>query len=475
MRATQVSHPIRAAERGRTTAIGALATATTSLIAAVLAAGVVTGVVTTGCTANQCSATSAESPSAALECPGGTLCYRGQCVKACSAGQERVKECDSDNECQSPRAYCVDGFCSGCEAPTTCLPALNICEAVVDVDLPDAEPRPSLDDRGLPPAPLDGAVVGGGLVFPIDAGVIDTATDVSHLVYVDITRQIVARTGVESTKISVGALDVGSSTVPDDLRRATFQISYEGAATVLRAERTLDRVEAGDCSLIRYAVYRDIAGADVGRVLARSADGYPNALTSVVELSYKTVSGRYEITNPIPLPEPLLTFSTIDAKQYIAVTGPGKTDILESWPEGDEDTYRKFVVFPMEPDTTTRAWLASPVVLEADEPGDILLGWDRDVPGVYGSRWRVTARIRAEQHDIVCRQIEAAEGSTNRIRIPSTLVREMVVRENLKGRSVSIELERSDEVEQQTRPKPGFNVRMLHRVRHGFIGSITFQ
>lgn len=444
----------------------------TALVTALAASITIT---TSGCTASQCSASSPESPSAALECPGGTLCYRGQCVKACSAGQERSKECDADGECSEPRAYCVDGFCSACEAPTTCLPALNICEAVVDVDLPDAEPRPSLDDRGLPPAPLDGAVVGGGLVFPIDAGVIDVATEVSHLVYVDITRQVAARTGVESTKIVVGALDVGSSTVPDDLRRASFQISYEGASTVLRTERALERVEAGDCSLIDYAVYRDIAGADVGRVLTRSADGYPNALSSIVEVAYKAVSGRYEVTNPVPLPEPLLTFSTIEANQYIAVTGPGKTDILESWPEGDEDAYRKFLVFPMEPDTTTRAWLASPVLLDAEEPGDILLGWNRDVPGVYGSRWRVTARIRAESHDIVCRQIEAAQGSTNTIRVPSTLIREMVVREQLKGRSVSIELERSDEVEQQTRPKPGFNVRMLHRVRHGFLGSVTFQ
>src|SRR5688500_8603018 len=85
-----------------------------------------------GCSPGACtqSLLDPNQPSPALECAAGLLCYQGQCIKACSAGQEGAQECGGDGDCDGSRPNCIDGFCSACDDGEYCVPTLNICQPI---------------------------------------------------------------------------------------------------------------------------------------------------------------------------------------------------------------------------------------------------------------------------------------------------------------------------------------------------------
>lgn len=277
-----------------------------------------------GCGGSRCSPSTSNigDPSSSVECPGGTICYQGQCVATCNAGSERADPCEEDGDCSGGRPFCSNGFCSACEPPTACIPQLDICSALV--------PRPPDQIGGVDGGP------GRTTQSPLDSGPIDPPTParfdsgveigpvaipLSHTATVTL-RAVRERGGTAVPEVSavVEAIQTGVVAarrvcIPDPDADAGA-----GADAGTQASCEEYAIGAGSCALyrkLRWATPPD--QGDLGKLSLRDPQVnvpgggvIPNGVTETIELTFDRNLGIYRRTLPTTqtLPANLLIYTT---------------------------------------------------------------------------------------------------------------------------------------------------------------------
>lgn len=444
-----------------------------------------------GCKAQPCGSTSliADTPSPALECPSGDLCYRGACIRACSAGQERGQTCTADSQCDSARPRCVDGYCSICDIGELCVPTLNICQAVEDVPLPEIPKKPMAGMR--PPGPLDagdlsgGSYLDGGLSRVVDAGPVQppAEVEVTHVGFLDLGYEDDLRGG------GAGARSVIASVVGYDVRgiglglrwRAEFtppriqcrdddnnedgcgdQTNYEFGSCTIRGLRT---VTASTSERVPF-------GASVGPILIDSHPDFPNSLAQPLNADF--MQTQYVLTpSRGSLGASQFALSVLPIEQrYLSVTSRGEAMITAgSWPNSQASFLGHHVPFLLEPRANTLADLSGGAVVTSPPADDLVYQWDRIDTGDDNFE-RVVVRIVGADNELFCSAEEGQNGFDS-IVIPSVTLSEWRNREP--AGTYSVYFERVSAQQLPINPAMGLRVDVTVRVRHTLIGQVEFQ
>lgn len=302
-----------------------------------------------GCGGSRCSPSSGNpgDPSSSVECPGGTICYQGQCVETCNAGSERADPCESDGECSGGRPHCNEGFCSACVAPTACIPQLDVCATLV--------PRP-VDNPGS----IDGGA-GSSTQTPLDSGPLDPpridrydageeggpqVIPLSHTATITL-RAVRTRGGAAVPEVfaNVEALQTG--------QLATRRVCLKDPRAAANAPCEEFSNPGGECALFRKARWSTPPRqGDLGKLSFRDPQEripggglIPNGVTQTVELTFDNTLGIYRRTLPAgpTLPTDLLIYTTLRAS-IVEFEGSGSQVTQgRSFPErsgGDLPTHR---------------------------------------------------------------------------------------------------------------------------------------
>lgn len=408
---------------------------------------------------------SPDEPVPALECGSGDLCYRGSCVRACSAGQEGVEVCESDGDCSGSRAQCVDQRCTACDSGTRCVPALDICQPIQTIPLPPEPERPTLD-RPRPPRPRDAGVLDSGLVRIRDAGLNQIPNDqpLTHSLFVDISETVVLA-GASSE--AGGNVQIFSY----DVRGNQAGLSWRADIQPPVIEETIDN--DADCDLNRLRK-PDVAPtpASFGQIRLANFNmtaALPGDLLGV----WDEARLAYEI-QPSP-PQPLLRLSDFDTldSTFITITGemvPNLTD--RSWPNQETGLH---VPFELRLEPNTRQLLSSTLNL-GRLPPDIDLLFDRVGTGVVATE-RIVVRVPGRAHEIVCRQFEGPSAD-NRVVVRQGLLQRFRSEENAQpGGTYRLIIERSSAERFQVNPptdRPNVRLFVSARIRHSLQGEIRF-
>lgn len=348
-------------------------------IGLVVGVGVIgsTAAVAPGCASAECqSPVNVTRPANVLECPSGTLCYQGACLRSCASGAENVEKCDTDDDCStSVRPNCVDRRCSSCETGERCIPALDICSAIRG----NEDNTPPVFDAGTTPAinPLDGGRIDGSqLGFDATVDVIPEAREVTHLLTIDVYQRTNLISGTSTAAILVDVRDV----------RGTGYVASTTVAPPIFGD--------GDECAVSYNdqfPLGDPTHVDLGTIQLQADTGdleRENGLIGTFVATY--AAGRYTIAPPLASPN-VLVFSTRSAVRGTEITGEGRMGLTNGrWPVGSDAPE---VITPdiFEPSVASRTALTN---LDLRAPDAFFqLNWTKGLPlQGLGVRVVLTAR-----------------------------------------------------------------------------------
>lgn len=267
-----------------------------------------------GCGGSRCSPSNSSvgDPSSSVECPGGTICYQGQCVETCNAGSEKADVCTSDEDCGGGRPYCSPaGFCSACAPPSACIPSLDVCAGLI--------PRPPDEIGGVDGGP------GRSTQEPLDSGPLDPprfgrydggpeegpqAISLSHTATV--TLRALRDRGQPAIVQAFAQVDTLRTGVV-----ATRRACIKNPATPPGAACEEFANPGGSCGLYRKLTWSvPPEQGDLGKFLLRDpkidvpgGGVIPNGVEQTVELAFDRALGRYRVTTPQPIPSDLMLYS----------------------------------------------------------------------------------------------------------------------------------------------------------------------
>jgi hypothetical protein len=431
------------------------------------------------CSPAQCtqSLIDPNTPSPALECAAGLLCYQGQCIRACSAGQERAEECGGDGDCSGSRPNCIDGFCSSCDDAEYCVPTLNICQLTTEIDLTELEPPP-MPPPGAPkpPAPLSEGWIDGGLRLEKDAGEeVPIDVVVTHAGLIDIA-QLEDYTGgtppLQSSKINVTMLRVDTVPEPGLIWRVDPWDDtgdyYEPATEI-----TLEEVLGEECALLQLTTYTSSAGLEptnFGDIFIDSPTEFPNSIAQRIEIYWDDLLGDYDVPDT---PADLLRYSVLapSTPHFLDVSSAGSGLTSGSWPNPPADN-GEHVPFALVPSQDTITMLASGVQVSIASPGDLVVRWDRIAAGSVPGE-NVVLRFRGDRHEVNC---QIAEGNIDgSIIVKAGLLRSFIMREGVAaGTNLPLYFERAYARRLEVPPATTEIIDIAVRIRHTFIGTIRF-
>lgn len=446
-----------------------------------------------GCQSQPCTNTSLNSddPSPAIECPSGELCYRGRCIRACSAGQERAQRCTSDDDCDTARPRCVDEFCSVCDFGEQCIPVLNICQAVEDVDIP--EPPAPPPDGLRPPTPLDGgpldggSYLDGGLSRIQDAGMQGPLpeAEVTHVGFVDLAYEEDYRMGappVGAVRASVVGYDVRGNgnglrwradlTPPriqcedddDDRDQCGARQLFTSGACEIRPLRTVTSSGAQS---------RPPIGANLGDVQIDDHVDFPMSIRQPITATF--VAPQYQLSPAQPsLPQDLLVWSAATFDQhYLSVTGSGVMGITNgAWPNPPQGVFLgHHVPFLLEPSMDSLSLLTTRTTVTNPPAADLYFQWNRIDTG-NDSFERVIVRILGADNELFCDALEGRSGEDT-IQIRADILSEWRRREPAAVYPLYFERASAQRLDvSEIEPNLFF---ITVRVRHTLIGEIQFE
>jgi hypothetical protein len=382
------------------------------LIPALLAAGVLGALlIQPGCSASQCKQpTGATGPTPSFECPADNVCYQGQCRRSCNASRELDPKmmCNSDSDCKdSNLPHCAANgppgqnllFCSSCGNGETCVPELNICQAVSDQSL-DATMPSGISATDLPPLPLDAGPIDGAHITPDAQEPTGPPTQaLTHVAAIEVLQLTDFRNDPnanETSVVSVSYFDVRSAGTSTPAKT----IASEGNCTLTQlrtfaAPQNALAVNGGDVSVSTgLSLKPAINVPDGGAVVAKFG------------------AGGYTVL-PTPLPNPLLNFSVPGAdggiaavENYLAFAGLGASGVDGPW-IGSNQVH---VPYRFQPSTGTLMFLKSGVTT-ATVPQDLTFGWNIEIPATDLQPEDVFAEIQGQQASLKCAVDEGSMSS----------------------------------------------------------------
>ncbi len=447
-----------------------------------------------GCKSAACTNTSlnTDDPSPAIECPSGDLCYRGSCIRACSAGQERAQTCTADTDCDSARPRCVDGFCSICGPSETCVPILNICQEIQDIPTPEIPDRPR-PGAGRPPAPLDpraldgGSYFEGGLTRNVDAGPMQTLLNqVTHAGMVDVAYEQDYR-GVDRM--------VGSPVNTSRVRVVGYDVRNNGVGLDWRTDLTPPRIQCSDapdipdgcgarvdfssgpCTISPLRTVTSSTGqppvpADIGEILIDSHQDWPTGISQPITAIFS--GNGYTLTPPqSAITGSIFTFSALPRDlRYLVVTGRPVMGLTPgAWPAGSNPAGHH-VPYELKPsDAATWTLLTSRTIVASPPAQDLTFSWEPIRTGNDNAE-PVVVRIEGADNELVCRAFEGSSGS-----FAMTLKAELLAewRRREPAGVYRLNFERANSQTLLITPEMDLKLDVTVRVRHTLRGEIEFR
>lgn len=421
------------------------------------------------CSPAQCtqSALTPNEPSPALECAAGLLCYLGQCIKSCNAGQERAIECGSEDDCDATRPNCVGGYCSACEDLEVCVPTLNICQPSTEVDPGEPPDKPQAGSP-KPPAPLDAGTIDGGIVINKDVGTNEVPVEpITHAGLIDVAQLEDFTGGGNSAKVTVRILDVSAEDEVGVKWRLDPWTDAGGTARPPAVDVVIQ--ESGQCNLSALEVRTaSAAPANLGSIAIDSHAEHPN---SVIRTEVPFNGTDYAVP---AVPATLLTFSRLSPSEphFITASSSGSELTADSWPN-PEPSNGHHVPFALIPFDDTETLIRGTFNVSDTTPQDLVVRWNTIRVGTVPGE-RVVLRFRGETHMIRCEQIEDM-GARDDITVNAALLSAFRDAEQLApNTTLKLYFERASQ-ERLAIPRAGDNVIDVSvRVRHTLIGQIRF-
>ncbi len=425
-------------------------------------------------------------PSVTLECPGGQVCYLGQCIRSCSAGQERAETCESDDDCSGARPNCVAvdnrSFCSSCDQGELCVPTLDVCRSVTAYELPEPPPTNPQQPQMPPPSPIDGGVGGldGGLQLKRDAGMVEPPPDqeVTYSGIIDLAQLDDLRTtpSVRTSSVAIRVFSTAGNGLDIDWR------VDNGAAKIATVE-----LEVGQCTLSSLArPMNPVPLSDIGPIQIDNTASSPCnvggkldpddcAITRTIDANYDPQMGYLLTYTPNSRPNELLIFSALPSRaHFVAARGRGLDGATQgSFPDppltGDDGYHVPFELLPLA--ESTDLLRAGVRVAAGAAPADLSLLWNSLRTGVVPGE-QVAFRLIGDNAEIFCGQIEG-QGQPNVIDVPGGMLANFRDRET--ARNFTFSFERVSAQLIPVVPAEGEFVELEVRVRHSLLSTITFD
>ncbi len=423
-----------------------------------------------GCSAQPCTQTDPTRPTPTFDCPAGQLCYLEECVPACNAGEEQAETCTVDDDCGSTRPKCVGGFCSACDSDEYCVPTLDICQVVVDFEIPEPPDRPP-PGVTKPPYPSDGGWIDGGIRLTEDSGVVGPQPEVAftHIGHVDIAqvRDFSGGQPVERTAVSMVAYRIAAPQTMVEWR-PDLPLPVQATSDLEEEECTLS-------TLTEFSGTAAPAAVDFGDVRITDSADYPNSLlVPVVTASFEPAQSRYVLEPALPmLPVPVIRFSNLAANEphFLVVGSPGAevTD-MRGWPN-PAPRLGLHVPFELVPTGDSPAKLAAPELIANPPTASFDLSWDRIDTGQVASE-NVHLRILGPNVEISCQQEEGAMGQDT-IRVAVSLLTRF--RQLAGPGTYPLYFERASLQRLALPGAPGNVIFMTARVRHTLESRLRFE
>ncbi len=439
------------------------------------------------CSPGQCTQSRIDpnTPSSALECAAGLLCYQGQCIKACNAGQEGAQQCGGDGDCDGTRPHCIDGYCSACDNNEFCVPTLNICQAVSEIDLTMIPvPPPPPTGAPKPPAPLDGGWIDGGLRLDKDAGE-DVPVDavVTHAGLVDVAQiedYFTNGTLTKKSKVLVRMHYVGGVTEPGLIWRVDPWDDVGGGYDPA-TETAIEEALGEDCTLNYLRTYTGtitLPQVDLGDVVVEDAPGFAGSISNHFDVPWDDVNDDgYAAPAPTPPPANLLVFSKLlpQSEPHFISIAATQSGLAGAWPNPTPEN-GEHVPFELVPSADTLTMLTSGVTLDLATPADLVVRWDRIAAGSVNGE-AVVLRFRGPNYEVHCEKTEGlmVDGA---IIVKAGLLRSFIMHQGVTpGTTIPLYFERRFARRTDVIPTdPTTEVIDLSvRVRHTLVGTLRFQ
>ncbi|MEM7676392.1 MAG: hypothetical protein AAF449_10355, partial [Myxococcota bacterium] len=368
------------------------------------------------CTDKTCTPSDGNNtrPGPAFECAAGEVCYLGRCISTCSAGAELVEKCESDDDCSGARPNCVDTFCSSCQETQTCVPTLNICQSVSEVDLPEISLRPGSAPEGVD-RPLDAGFRPEGIVRPLaDAGIVDQPVDreVTRVAVVDLGIETNYETGVAVSEpiAAIHAFDTAIGAGNGLKWRVEFNPPrVESDFPDPSEDPTVPPIIADEfCEIRRLEAVSGPGGppqpTNIGRISLVNPSDFPNSISPELTGTFNAAAGGYQVT-PVPQVD-FLSFSQNDppSPHFVFVSGAAVAGLIPSvWPQGDD--FGHHVPFQLVPTENTETALRNGFRVTNPASADLIFRYDRIDTGNDGFE-AVFVRIAGRRTELFCEQRE---------------------------------------------------------------------
>lgn len=364
-----------------------------------------------GCSSDACVGSGdRDVPSATLECPAGELCYHGQCLRGCNAGQAPLS-CSSSDECDASRPNCINDriagglYCSVCDDGQVCVPSLNVCQPLAEAVIPEEPNRPGPEEP-KPIYPLDASFTPTGLRPSKDAGPPPVAPSVpyTHAVFVDVAQEVDLR--IAGTPVNRGSIRVrGVDLRPSGLIDGRWRLDH---AEVRWEPKTNTGTNSIDYCTFRRLQRPDVNvfPANIGKIrLDSDTDITPPSINGEYEATF--TNNRYEVTRvdtvmpTTTLANPIINLSIPDGQPYqLILSAASQTDVTPTgWPSsGESKFFIPYELFPLAGDGAVS--LNSPIIVPA-APNDLIFRWTPVRTGV-DVNLRVGVRVYAGDAELTC-------------------------------------------------------------------------
>jgi hypothetical protein len=440
------------------------------------------------CKAQQCtpSALTPNEPTPALECAAGQLCYQGQCIRACNAGQEGAAVCASGGECDGARPNCVefstgDSFCSACEQGEFCVQTLNICQPINEVVVPP-EPMKPAPGAPKPPAPLDAGVINPGLKLTEDGGVNVIPPDrvITQVGLIDVARIDDFSAGpnaVVTSRAVTRMFDVEDASMGRTALDWEVDAWDDLGAPSPPAIRTVLQINQ-ECTLfgLDTSTSSATAGANFGSIVLDNHADFP---MSIARTTITYLGPDY--VEPV-VPAALYTFSDSTTGHFIVATSMGGPPTDGNWPEPTSNGHHIPFALITAPETLMAIQNGFTVMRSATD--DLLVRWDPIKSGSVPGE-KVVLRFRGTNAVVRCDQVEGPQ-SLGTIEVRAQILQDFITAEGIGGgTTIPVYMERAFEERLDIRPAviPGsmteppetYVIDVSIRVRHTLIGRLRFQ
>ncbi len=335
-------------------------------------------------------------------------------------------------------------------------------------------PRPDASELipPRPPAPADAGVADGSIQIvgglelkpdagqPVDAGPIA----LTHVGLIDIAQEVELSSGVSRGVMSVQVID--TATAPPGLR---WRLDVSPPATV---ERVYDPEQAR-CFIERFSrPPSPRAPANIGEITIGPGPSSTDALDRRYTATFDPLLG-YAL-DQAPSPQ-LLAFSEPVSQpmpqgngRFVSASSAGLMGLVQAWPAALQQEGH-FVPFALEPAPKTRAALTALQV--PPQTADVPLSWNLFETGLAGTE-RISLRVLGDAHHLVCEFFEGREEGA--LVIEAAALEEFRNRERPQA-ALPLRFERLN-IEQLQIPETGGALfEVIIRIRHSFVGQVSFQ